>query len=392
MKKIIALFLCLIMISVTSSCCINIPKSDEVADKVSGCLTSFLQVKEEIISGAEWVCSYINEFCASPDFAGYNRCICAVYSYVGALKNVAENIPAYTIEDEDYEELLNRGIDISFLEAEFVQLGETVNAAIAEWENIGMAFFSDAYWDYGMEWIAETGVYHQEYCYLDAMYYRLMTNYILCDTGEKDFSHEMKNLTSIFPENSDFLRDKAEIEALTDECLDKTEQLGSKRARLEALAKANYDILEKAFNSGDYGEFFERAALWGSTGIPFPSPGGEISDVICFYSDGDDAAEISYIVPGDELEKLNFQYYVVYKNTEKEQFCEYINIIKSYGSEVTVESGTAGGDGDYSLCIGSGDALCNITWSNGEVLCRPDESCILCPAWYFAYRAQEAQK
>ncbi len=392
MKKLICVFLCICVVFVSSGCCINIPASDGVTEEVIENLTDFLEAKNRIISGAQWASAYVKDFCSSPDIIGYNNSICAVFALLDDLRTLVEDdLPFFTLDDEDYSKALKKGADISFLASEFTLLEDRVLQGISEWDVVGKAFFSDAYWEYGLEWISGIADYYDRYSLLDAEYYRLMTNYILCELGEKGFPSEMtEEFTAIFPSGTEFNDNLESLEKMTDECLDRTAELELEYAQLDALWKTNFDMLEKAVGTGDYGEFYARALSWGDRCMPLAGPGWTFSRCFCIYFGGDETGDVTYnIKPGDDLQGLQCSYSVLYEETDKGQFIEYLDIMENYGAFISVRDGSVYGEEEYSVYLEAGDTLNLLYWNNGNVSYLLDDNSILCPVWYFNYRSEK---
>lgn len=398
MKKIISLLMAAVLIFSFTACSIvkNPDPSDETIDVVKrvqfegkeNILKSwndFLIVNDKIFSTIRWAATYIKDYCENPDIDSYRRALSAA----GAVSTIIRliEIPDTYISDADFASAAKKGIDVSFINAEFSALKDSKNSYAELWESISRDVATESFWSYGVEYLEKTAEVQLRQAQSNIDYYRYTTNYILLMLGENSFIPDACNeCPAILSNDTEFITDISVVEKEISASLDGIEACISEHAKVESIQKANIYMMNNAVTSEDYTEIYSNALTWGKDKnvIPLPSWGA----LPVFYSSKSDGSEkIQTISSGDDLTEVPPDILLQYKNTEKSEFIEYAEFLYSLGYTPT---GSGGGSYDgnepMNLIFSLGDSAFSIDWKdNRATIFIMSADVALVPIWYYVY-------
>ena len=295
-------------------------------------------------------------------------------------------LPELEMQREDQKELMQQGIDISFMEdieesfeaEKTTTLNMCVNLCTAIMEDVFIA--SD--WDIRMEHV---GLIH-EMTTCDAQYLANTADWVLANINDASVTERFNNVMAnycplIHALQSETPKTTEEIEKETDELLDKLESLSIEESKIIGAHQHRLNVYIDLFDNKQFDKITEDIVQISNLPLVVFCPDWFDGSESYFYYWKENSEVVDTPVPGTELQRIPDGCKITSVGVTKDAVKQYQEELVNYGIQCLEKKET---EESLSLVFAYSDSTFAIFWEEGTAtILMTDNPVCLMPRWLY---------
>ena len=380
MKKLLCVLLSLVLLAGSAAFAQELTP----ADKLLNDWGSYLYNCEHLYANTDWAVQYADAYAKEPSWENLQKAraaVCMALVYAAAYE-----LPEADASAEDQDALLDRGLDVSFVQVsldEYQQEKQKLQNTLLNLQ--GTLEGENAFWQYTLESLGMKTANMLEYSRHIRRYLAVTTNYLLQVLGEEADAEAYtafvaQHCPTIAAHMAEFPGGTAELEAAAASVLDDAEACLLVEEELLGRSNAALMLYEEILASGDLSQLAEKAVAMADLPIPLPDPywyDGLNADIQYYWRNAEGKAEIC-----EEYAQLTVPdaCLVRYTGITREALDLYLDYLNECG---IAHSTPTEADGKYTVLYEIGDGTVMFQMENGVLKVYMAEGPVLfAPTWY----------
>lgn len=389
MKKLFSLLLVIVMLVCFSACGKEKEEkalSDRLSLKVENVWSTYLEAENAVQSAVIWACDYVLSYCDAPCRENYVRAVAATSAAAEAVEKLT--LGECILTDEDYAEFLEYGYDLSYIASDYSSFKTNAESTALACRTMALDLMTDSYWQYGIEYMKRNAEVRKDIALIQIKINANKTNEILLLSGRDNYTDELYGRApTIINSQVSFLKQQEQVDELSDRYLDEYSAAINGFSELESIQNANYYVLEKAVQSGDFTQLHKEAVIWDEAYAVLNLPAFTMQEISATYLD-ENAKECT-INPGDDLSCIEPIISLRFIDAPKKDFTDYI-VSVPVNTEKYEVAGSVEGDSDCYISYNDGVICFDALWKSSALTVTVyDNVSVLCPYWYAYYKLTE---
>lgn len=362
------------MLSVLPSCSF---KGEEVTEGAVIEWIKYLDKRSETVTGYLWALPYITEFCKNPTAEGYSYALSASSALNKRLCDLLDSFSfsfeEITGDDEGLFAIINEKTASAKADTEGER--EFISSLLSD-------FLTDAFFTEGRQYILKAAEMKNEEILLEAVYLRVLTNFILVSSGYKEYpSAVIECSNGIIDVGTPFMKELDEILSSADICFDKREEQAEKK---EDVKKAE-DLKNGVLSSLAFSSLKDVIPGWGKALTAVPLMGNKAFEITAYHYPEGETDNVCFIRIGDDIKSLILDYSVSISGVTKEEYTDYISLFVTLGGKYSVEEGSFSREGDMLCLVKYGEDILQVYFEEGKCTVYMDtEKSFICKIPYGA--------
>lgn len=342
--------------------------------------TRYLTVKEDIHSRMHWVLDYVDACLADNQWNSLLKARAACNAAAAYLQDY--DLPAFTLTQEQCNSLIASGIEVDFVQAEYlnlpIALRQELNSLASLDALLNHDVFLQASWESLSTWSEACRSGLEDL----AQYYSLSTNYLLLQLEKAELWNNfleqyptLSLMTGEWEESPDALLEQGNA------ILNQYEERLTQMSACVGTSEYALQLVQEALDTQDLTYLIQALHTIENITCYVPMPNWMLDNYVCTYRVADpDADEQEAIVPGQELSSAPSGYYVSASATQ-EEVAQYAQTLASYGFSPL--AGWKEEDGTYQVVLLDENVSLIVEWTEDEtVLYMSDPIACLIPELY----------
>lgn len=357
-------------------------KEDSPEARMAGDLVGYVCVSETLYKNVLWVLDVFDQF--DKDRKWENLQLARAALSIARLNNAALQFPEMKMAVSDYTALMDRGVDVSFLEdgQESFEDDQTYykNSCI----NLQYAIMDDVFIE--EDWLLrrERGTIYRDMIESEMQYLANTVDWVLSSLGDDGISANLydlmeKNCPLTRAKQASVLKSPEKIEDETAVLRNHIKALRNDRSEVNGAHRHRQNVLKEYLEKGDYAAI--GAGLMEISGlplvIPYPAWYGEQIDYY-YWKENGEVTELP--APGTVLERIPDTFLTKSSGVTREDVLEYQEELEEAGLTC---SGSTNKNGKLFILYKYGESVFSIIWENDEARIFMTENPIcFAPFWY----------
>ena len=342
--------------------------------------TRYLTVKEDIHSRMHWVLDYVDACLADNQWNSLLKARAACNAAAAYLQDY--DLPAFTLTQEQCNSLIASGIEVDFVQAEYLNLPTALRQDLNTLASLDALLNHDMFLQASFESLSTWSETCRGGLEDLALYYSLSTNYLLLQLEQPELWDSLpeqyptlSQMTAEWEENPDALLEQGNA------ILNQYEERLTQMSACVGTSEYTLQLVQEALDTQDLTYLIQALHTIENVTCYVPMPNWMLDNYVCTYRVADpDADEQEAIVPGQELSSAPSGYYVSASATQ-EEVAQYAQTLASYGFSPL--AGWKEEDGTYQVVLLDENVSLIVEWTEDEtVLYMSDPIACLIPELY----------
>lgn len=342
--------------------------------------TRYLTVKEDIHSRMHWVLDYVDACLADNQWNSLLKARAACNAAAAYLQDY--DLPAFTLTQEQCNSLIASGIEVDFVQAEYLNLPTALRQELNSLASLDALLnhdvFLQASWESLSTWSEACRGGLEDL----AVYYGLSTNYLLLQLENPELWNNfpeqyptLSQMTAEWEESPDALLEQGNA------ILNQYEERLAQMSECVGTSEYTLQLVQEALDTQDLTYLIQALHTVENVTCYVPMPNWMLEDYACTYRvDNLDTKEQEAIVSGQEISSAPSGYYVSASATQ-EEVAQYAQALASYG--FSPSAGWKKENGAYQVVLLEENVSLIVEWTEDEtVLYMSDPIACLIPELY----------